>query len=168
MPRENGTERRRTLVVVGNGMVGHRFCERMLLHDVARRWRIVVLGEETRPAYDRVHLSEFFAGRTADDLQLADATWYAANGITLRLGDKRETHTVVLVPLKSSAKAAGTPAAPEASDPALIAAAPPLRARRRRRRAVRPSQRGCARSSCPTLPALRRATTCSRCKARSA
>ena len=32
--------------------------------------------------------------------------------ITLRLGDKRETHTVVLVPLKSSAKAAGTPAAP--------------------------------------------------------
>jgi nitrite reductase (NADH) large subunit len=29
-----------------------------------------VLCEEPRPAYDRVHLSEFFAGRSADDLSL--------------------------------------------------------------------------------------------------
>jgi nitrite reductase (NADH) large subunit len=90
----------RTLVVVGNGMVGHRFCERMLQHDVAQRWHIVVFGEETRPAYDRVHLSEFFVGRTADELQLSDAGWYAERGITLNLGEPvvdvdRDRHVVV-------------------------------------------------------------------------
>ncbi len=88
MPRTNGKQPARTLVVVGNGMVGHRFCERLLVHDVARRWRVVVLGEESRPAYDRVHLSEFFAGRTADELQLADVAWYAERGITLHLGER--------------------------------------------------------------------------------
>ncbi len=87
MPRTNGRQPTRTVVVVGNGMVGHRFCERLLEHDAAARWRIVVFGEESRPAYDRVHLSEYFAGRTADELQLADAAWYAKRGITLHLGE---------------------------------------------------------------------------------
>jgi nitrite reductase (NADH) large subunit len=44
-----------------------------------------VFGEEPRPAYDRVHLSSYFDD-DAEDLCLADATWYAANGIELRLG----------------------------------------------------------------------------------
>lgn len=88
MPRTNGIQPPRTVVVVGNGMVGHRFCERLVEHDTARRWRVVVLGEEPRPAYDRVHLSELFAGRTACDLQLADTGWYAAQGIALHLGER--------------------------------------------------------------------------------
>ena len=76
-----------TLVVVGNGMVGHRLCRRLVEHGAARRSRIVVLGEEPRPAYDRVHLTEMFAGRDADDLALAPAGWYEAAGIDLVLGD---------------------------------------------------------------------------------
>jgi nitrite reductase (NADH) large subunit len=78
----------RTIVVVGNGMVGHRFCERLTAHDGARRWRIVVFGEEPRPAYDRVHLTEFFSGRTPEQLLLADRRWYAERHITLHLHER--------------------------------------------------------------------------------
>ncbi len=46
-----------TIVVVGNGMVGHRFCERLAELDSPRRFNLVVFGEEPRAAYDRVHLS---------------------------------------------------------------------------------------------------------------
>jgi nitrite reductase (NADH) large subunit len=74
------------VVVVGNGMVGHRFCERLRQLDPERRLRITVLGEEPRAAYDRVHLSEFFAGRGAEELALASPAWYAERGIDLRLG----------------------------------------------------------------------------------
>ncbi len=92
------TERR--VVVVGNGMVGHRFCERLHARDVERRYRIVCVGEEPRAAYDRVHLSEFFAGRSADDLSLGGAAWYAERGITLHTGERvldidRAARTVV-------------------------------------------------------------------------
>jgi nitrite reductase (NADH) large subunit len=75
------------VVVVGNGMVGHRFCEELADRNVDGRFRITCLGEERRPAYDRVRLSEFFAGKTALDLQLADAAWYAERGIELSLGE---------------------------------------------------------------------------------
>ncbi len=71
----------------GNGMVGHRFCEELAARNGDGRFLITCLGEEPRPAYDRVHLSEFFAGRSAADLQLADPEWYAAQGIALCLGD---------------------------------------------------------------------------------
>jgi nitrite reductase (NADH) large subunit len=74
--------------VVGNGMVGQRFCERLVERDVDRRWRLVVFGEEPRPAYDRVHLSEVFAGRSLDDLQLAPDAWYAEHGLALHLGER--------------------------------------------------------------------------------
>ncbi|MGH3835429.1 MAG: hypothetical protein ACRDSF_06955, partial [Pseudonocardiaceae bacterium] len=49
----------RTLVVAGHGMVGHRMVEALVGRDVARQWRIVVLAEEGRPAYDRVALSSY-------------------------------------------------------------------------------------------------------------
>jgi nitrite reductase (NADH) large subunit len=77
---------RETLVVIGNGMVGHRFVEALLENGGASRFRIVVLGEEPRPAYDRVHLSELFAGKQAGDLALARAEDYAREGVELRLG----------------------------------------------------------------------------------
>ena len=76
---------RPVLAVVGNGMVGLRFLEEALAQGLAERYEIVVFGEEPRPAYDRVHLSSFFDDM-AEDLCLADARWYEANGIELRLG----------------------------------------------------------------------------------
>ncbi len=82
---------RQRVVVVGNGMVGHRLCESLVRQDLAEDIDIVVIGEEPRPAYDRVHLSEYFAGRSAEDLLLADASWYAAKGFELVLADPVES-----------------------------------------------------------------------------
>jgi nitrite reductase (NADH) large subunit len=75
------------IVVVGNGMVGYKFCEKLIAKPAANQFEIVVFGEETRPAYDRVHLSEFFAGKSAEDLSMAPADWYASNNIQLHLSD---------------------------------------------------------------------------------
>jgi nitrite reductase (NADH) large subunit len=81
-------KRRRTVVVVGNGMVGHRFCERLLEFDAERRYEIVTFCEEPRPAYDRVNLTKFFEHRDAGKLALAKPDWYAQNGIGLFVGDR--------------------------------------------------------------------------------
>jgi nitrite reductase (NADH) large subunit len=78
------------VVVVGNGMVGHRFCEQLVQRDTDQRLRITVFGEERRPAYDRVHLSEFFNGKAADALAIADTAWYAERGLRLCLGERVE------------------------------------------------------------------------------
>ncbi len=79
---------RKTVVVIGNGMVGHRFCERLVEYDLDQSWQIVTFCEEPRPAYDRVNLSRFFERRDASHLQLASEEWYAESGITLHIGDR--------------------------------------------------------------------------------
>ncbi|MCA0184757.1 MAG: nitrite reductase large subunit NirB [Proteobacteria bacterium] len=72
------------IIVVGHGMVGHKFLEE--LHALApASLEVSVLCEEPRAAYDRVHLSEFFAGKTADDLSLVEPGFFAQSGFTLRL-----------------------------------------------------------------------------------
>ena len=71
-------------------MVGYKFCEKLVAKDASKQFEITVFGEEFRPAYDRVHLSEYFAGKTADDLSLAPESWYYNNNITLHLGDPVE------------------------------------------------------------------------------
>lgn len=58
------------LVVVGNGMVGHRLVRALRDRDTAGTWRITVLGQESRPAYDRVALSSYVDGKTAEELTL--------------------------------------------------------------------------------------------------
>jgi nitrite reductase (NADH) large subunit len=73
------------VIVVGNGMVGYKFCEK--LRQRSEKVEIIVYGEEPRAAYDRVHLSEFFSGSTADDLLMAPASWYTDNQVTLHVGE---------------------------------------------------------------------------------
>lgn len=73
------------VVVVGNGMVGHHYVEQLLAAAVDSH--ITVIGGEPRPAYDRVHLSEFFAGRTASDLALTTREYYQSQGIQAIFGD---------------------------------------------------------------------------------
>lgn len=75
------------LVIIGNGMVGHRLCEELTRGDRSGRFRLVVFGEEPRPAYDRVRLTEMLGGRGADALELHDRAWYARRGIELVLDD---------------------------------------------------------------------------------
>jgi nitrite reductase (NADH) large subunit len=75
------------IIIVGNGMVGYKFCEKLVAKAGIGAFDITVFGEESRPAYDRVHLSSFFDGKTADDLLMAPTDWYAEKGIKLHLGD---------------------------------------------------------------------------------
>jgi len=75
------------IVVIGNGMVGYKFCEKLVKKENFGSIQLVVFGEEARPAYDRVHLSEFFAGKSAEELSMAPIDWYDSNNITLHLGD---------------------------------------------------------------------------------
>jgi nitrite reductase (NADH) large subunit len=91
---------RQRVVVVGNGMVSYKLCERLTSAPGGPALRVTVLGEEAWPAYDRVHLSEYFAGKGAEDLLLAPSAWYAERGIELRLGQRaaridRASRTVV-------------------------------------------------------------------------
>src|SRR5215469_12033373 len=58
------------VVVVGHGMVGHRFVEALTARDDAGRFGVTVLSEEPRPAYDRVALSSFFDGADEPALRL--------------------------------------------------------------------------------------------------
>ena len=62
----------KTLVVVGQGMVGYKLLECLVENGATDAWRVVAFGEEPRAAYDRVSLSTYFTGRSAEDLCLAD------------------------------------------------------------------------------------------------
>jgi len=86
------------IAVIGHGMVGHKFLEQLHELGVAQA-EVTVLCEEPRPAYDRVHLSEFFAGKSADDLSLVEPGFFERTGFTLRLAARaaaieRRNHTV--------------------------------------------------------------------------
>jgi nitrite reductase (NADH) large subunit len=72
------------IAVIGHGMVGHKFLEQLDELGLAGA-QVTVLCEEPRPAYDRVHLSEFFSGKTAQDLSLVEPGFFERTGFTLRL-----------------------------------------------------------------------------------
>jgi nitrite reductase (NADH) large subunit len=82
------------VVVIGNGMVGQRFLEKLAARGkemegrAERDFDITVFCEEPRPAYDRVQLTSFFSGKSAADLNLAKNEFFAAAGVTLRLNDQ--------------------------------------------------------------------------------
>jgi nitrite reductase (NADH) large subunit len=78
----------RHVVVVGNGMVGQQFVEALAEGDHAGRWRVTALGEEPRPAYDRVALSSLFDGKTAADLDLVPPDCYDGRRYRLLLNQR--------------------------------------------------------------------------------
>ena len=91
---------KKTLVVIGNGMVGQHFLANFVTSPAKDDYDIVTFCEEPRAAYDRVHLSEFFSGKTAEDLSLVESGFFEQHDITLHLGDKaakicRSSKTVV-------------------------------------------------------------------------
>ncbi|WP_439959781.1 nitrite reductase large subunit NirB [Streptomyces abyssomicinicus] len=80
-----------TIVLVGHGMVGQRFLEALAERGLTSTHRVVVLCEEPRPAYDRVHLTSYFSGTSADELSMTDMEFIEKHGIELRLGDPAES-----------------------------------------------------------------------------
>ena len=73
------------VIVIGNGMVGYKFCEKLIAKSDL--FDITIFGEEPKRAYDRVHLSEYFNGKTSEDLALSTANWYQEKGIVLQLNN---------------------------------------------------------------------------------
>lgn len=76
------------VVVVGNGMVGHKFIDNLVKDEKADQYEIVTFSEEPRLAYDRVQLSSYFNGATAADLAMTDEGYYNDNGVNFVLNDK--------------------------------------------------------------------------------
>ncbi|MCG7402093.1 MULTISPECIES: nitrite reductase large subunit NirB [Caballeronia] len=72
------------IVVIGHGMVGHKFLE-CLAESGNEALDVTVLCEEPRAAYDRVHLTEFFTGKSADDLSLVEEGFFERSGYALKL-----------------------------------------------------------------------------------
>ncbi len=79
---------KQTLVVIGNGMVGQHFLESLVETDLKNQYEIVTFCEEPRPAYDRVHLTEYFNAKSADDLSLVESGFFEKHNITVHIGDK--------------------------------------------------------------------------------
>lgn len=75
------------IVVVGNGMVGHKFIDNMLGLE-SDKYELITFSEEPRLAYDRVQLSAYFSGSTAEDLMLTSEAYYQENGVNYVLNDK--------------------------------------------------------------------------------
>ncbi len=77
----------RKLVVAGHGMVAHRLVEALRAADKAGEWQVVVLAEETRPAYDRVALTSYVDTWDPASLSLNGADYTGDPLVELRLGD---------------------------------------------------------------------------------
>ncbi|THH10731.1 hypothetical protein EW146_g8277 [Bondarzewia mesenterica] len=73
-PRGQQHER---VFVVGLGMVGIAFIEKLLNLDTAKRYHITTCGEEPHLAYNRVGLTDYFQHRSVEDLYLHSPSWYA-------------------------------------------------------------------------------------------
>ncbi len=75
------------VIVVGNGMVGFKFCEKFRAKPGQENYQLTVFGEEPRRAYDRVHLSEYISGKSAEDLSLSSLAWYEERNIALNTSE---------------------------------------------------------------------------------
>lgn len=84
----SGKSTRKSLVIVGNGMVGHHCLEQLVELGALDEHDIHVFGAEPLRAYDRVHLSEYFSGRDARSLAMGSPELYQHSAIKLHLGTR--------------------------------------------------------------------------------
>ncbi|MHA3024373.1 nitrite reductase large subunit NirB [Mycobacterium sp. BMJ-28] len=74
------------VVVVGHGMVGHRFVEALRSRDEHHEWRVTILSEEADAAYDRVGLTGYTEHWNRANLALPGNDYAGDNGVVLHLG----------------------------------------------------------------------------------
>lgn len=89
------------VVVVGHGMVGHRFVEALRARDADGAWRVTVLSEEADAAYDRVGLTGYTEHWDRSRLALPGNDYAGDDGVVLHLGTRvraidRDAKTVTL------------------------------------------------------------------------
>ena len=85
---------KKRVVVIGNGMVGQRFMER-LIEEAGDDVHVSTFCEEPRAAYNRVKLTSYFETRDPSALSMTSefdeegrTVWYDDNGVELLLKDK--------------------------------------------------------------------------------
>src|SRR6185295_794085 len=78
----------RNVVVVGHGMVGHRFVEALRSRDAEGAWRVTVFAEESDAAYDRVGLTGYTEHWERGRLALAGNSYSGDDLVELRLGSR--------------------------------------------------------------------------------
>ena len=79
---------REQLVIVGFGIVAHRFVERMAATGALKRFAVTVIGEEYYPAYDRVRLTSWFEHRDWERLILGKPDWAQSLGVRTITGTR--------------------------------------------------------------------------------
>lgn len=75
------------IVVVGNGMVGHHFIDQLATNH-GDDFQIITFSEESRLAYDRVMLTSYYTGNSADDLALTTPDAYDAQGVEYHINEQ--------------------------------------------------------------------------------
>jgi nitrite reductase (NADH) large subunit len=76
----------RNVVVVGHGMVGHRFVEALRSRDTGGSWRVTILSEESDAAYDRVGLTGYTEHWDRARLALPGNDYADDDGVVVHLG----------------------------------------------------------------------------------
>lgn len=79
------------LLLIGHGMVGQRYLEALVAQGGREQFDITVLCEEPLPAYDRVGLTSYFSGKTADDLSLVPEGFFEEHDISLKLKTRADS-----------------------------------------------------------------------------
>ena len=79
------------LLLIGHGMVGQRYLEALVTQGGREQFDITVLCEEPLPAYDRVGLTSYFSGKTADDLSLVPEGFFEEHDISLKLKTRADS-----------------------------------------------------------------------------
>ena len=93
--------KRKRIVVVGHGMVGHRFAQAAVERGLTETHDVVIFGEEPRAAYDRVGLTSWF-GQGSEALSLLPGGEYDDPRVRLVLDSvvtevDRDARTVTVV-----------------------------------------------------------------------
>ena len=90
-----GSDGKKKVVVIGNGMVGQRFMENLIDLDTDKKCTISTFCEEPRAAYNRVKLTSYFETRDPSSLTMTSdfddegrTPWYEENNVELLLNDK--------------------------------------------------------------------------------
>ena len=93
------------IVVIGAGMVGHRFVDELVRADRAGRFAVELVGEEEYEPYNRILLSDVLAGRAdlkALSLPLPDSErvvfWRGVGAAAITGGRHTVRNTVTVTP----------------------------------------------------------------------
>lgn len=79
---------RERLIIVGNGMVSHQLCLELSKRNANENFEIRIFGDEPTPAYDRVHLTDYFKTLDTNSLSLGTKEWYSNRGYKLKTGTR--------------------------------------------------------------------------------